>query len=93
MLDAMKPPYEILKLNSRLFINCIDGVDDEVACRRVSERVSNLTGTLENGRGRIGSVTTTVKQCDRTIVLTQDSCPDETGARGMNTNLTSTRHI
>jgi len=50
MLDAMKPPYEILKLNSRLFINCIDGVDDEVACRRVSERVSNLTGTLEIGR-------------------------------------------
>jgi len=42
MLEPMKPLLEILKLNSRLFINCLDGVDDEAACRRMSERVNNI---------------------------------------------------
>jgi uncharacterized damage-inducible protein DinB len=42
MLEPMKPLYQILKLNSRLFINCMEGVDDDVACKRVSERVNNI---------------------------------------------------
>ena len=42
MNPAAKPLYETLKLNTRLFLNCFDGVDDEMAIRRPSDRVNNM---------------------------------------------------
>ena len=36
------PLLEMVKLNSRLFLNCLDGVDDAVAVRRAGEKVNNM---------------------------------------------------
>lgn len=37
------PLLEILKLNTRLFLKCLDGVDDETAQRRPGGAVNNMT--------------------------------------------------
>jgi uncharacterized damage-inducible protein DinB len=43
-MDArIAPLLDILKLNTRLFLNCLDGVDDETAQRRPGDRVNNMT--------------------------------------------------
>jgi uncharacterized damage-inducible protein DinB len=42
MEKPIKPLIEIVKLNSRLFLNCFDGVDDAVAVRRMDEKVNNM---------------------------------------------------
>jgi len=43
-MDArIAPLLDILKLNTRLFLNCLDGVDDETAQTRPGDRVNNMT--------------------------------------------------
>jgi uncharacterized damage-inducible protein DinB len=39
--DRLKPLYEIFKLNSRLFLNCLDGMDEDQARWRPGDRVNS----------------------------------------------------
>jgi len=34
--------HRLLRLNSRLFVNCLEGVDDDMARRRVDDRANNV---------------------------------------------------
>lgn len=42
MQDAIAPLYETLKLNTRLFLNCLDGVGDELARQRPSGDTNSI---------------------------------------------------
>jgi uncharacterized damage-inducible protein DinB len=42
MQEAIAPLYEILKLNTRLFLNCLDGVDDATARERPSADTNSI---------------------------------------------------
>lgn len=43
MIAGISVLNEILCLNTRLFLNCLDGVDDEKASRRISGQVNNIS--------------------------------------------------
>ena len=43
MHPMVMPLYVILKLNTRLFINCLEGADDGTAVKRPNERSNNMT--------------------------------------------------
>lgn len=42
MEPQIVPIHRLLRLNSRLFVNCLEGLDDEMARRRVSQRTNNV---------------------------------------------------
>jgi len=42
MHDSISLLYQILKLNTRLFLNCLCDVDDSVAQKRLNERTNNM---------------------------------------------------
>jgi uncharacterized damage-inducible protein DinB len=42
MQEAIVPLFEVLKLNTRLFLNCLDGVDDEMARQRPSADTNSI---------------------------------------------------
>ncbi|MGD2218299.1 MAG: DinB family protein [Gemmatimonadales bacterium] len=42
MHEAIAPLYEMLKLNTRLFLNCLDGVDDAMARERPSADTNSI---------------------------------------------------
>ncbi|UCC82674.1 MAG: DinB family protein [Gemmatimonadota bacterium] len=42
MLEAIAPLCELLKLNTRLFLNCLDGVDDAMARERPSDGTNSI---------------------------------------------------
>jgi uncharacterized damage-inducible protein DinB len=42
MIEAIAPLHELLKLNTRLFLNCLDGVDDTVARERPSPDTNSI---------------------------------------------------
>lgn len=42
MRESIAPLYELVKLNSRLFLNCLDGVDDATARRRPSPDTNSI---------------------------------------------------
>ncbi len=42
MVPALEPLHELLQLNSRLLINCLEGVDDETARKRINDRTNNI---------------------------------------------------
>ena len=42
MQDAIAPLHETLKLNTRLFLNCLDGVDDGMARQRPSGHTNSI---------------------------------------------------
>jgi uncharacterized damage-inducible protein DinB len=42
MQEAIGPLFEVLKLNTRLFLNCLDGVDDEMARQRPSADTNSI---------------------------------------------------
>lgn len=42
MENVVKPFYELLQLNSRLFVNCLKDIDDETARTRINERTNNV---------------------------------------------------
>lgn len=42
MEKVVEPLSVIVKLNSRLFLNCLDGVDEEAAGRRINKQVNNI---------------------------------------------------
>jgi uncharacterized damage-inducible protein DinB len=39
--DRLQPLYEILRMNSRLFLNCLDGMDEDQARWRPTERTNS----------------------------------------------------
>jgi uncharacterized damage-inducible protein DinB len=39
---SVKAHHEILRLNTRLFTRCLDGVDDEKARTRINDRTNNI---------------------------------------------------
>ncbi|MEJ2184865.1 MAG: DinB family protein [Gemmatimonadota bacterium] len=43
MPDALTPLREMARLHTRLFLNALDGVDDEAAARRPGGRTNNIT--------------------------------------------------
>lgn len=43
MKPQVAPLEEILRLNGRLFLNTLEGVDEDTAQRRVTENVNNMT--------------------------------------------------
>ena len=42
MIPSLHPLLEILKLNTRLFLNAVDGVDAETAAERIDGRTSSI---------------------------------------------------
>lgn len=42
MEPAVQPFYELLRLNTKLLANCLDGLDDEAARRRIDDRTNNI---------------------------------------------------
>jgi uncharacterized damage-inducible protein DinB len=42
MYAPLTPLALILRLNTELFLNCVDGVDDAIAVRRVTERTNSI---------------------------------------------------
>ncbi len=42
MHPSMKPLHEILTLNTRLFRNCLDGLDAEQAAKRIGDTTNNV---------------------------------------------------
>lgn len=42
MLEAIAPLHEMLKLNTRLFLNCLDGVEDATARKRPSAETNSI---------------------------------------------------
>ncbi len=42
MEPSVQPLYELLRLNTRLFANCLDGIDDEAARTRINDRTNNV---------------------------------------------------
>jgi uncharacterized damage-inducible protein DinB len=42
MNPQMTAPNETMTLNTRLFVNCLDGVDDDAARKRLSEETNSL---------------------------------------------------
>jgi hypothetical protein len=43
MVPRIGPLLEILKLNTRLFLNCLDGIDDETAQKRPGDSINSMT--------------------------------------------------
>ncbi|MEJ2216030.1 MAG: DinB family protein [Gemmatimonadota bacterium] len=43
MADALTPLREMARLHTRLFLNALDGVDDEAAAERPGGRTNNIT--------------------------------------------------
>jgi uncharacterized damage-inducible protein DinB len=42
MEPSVQPFYELLRLNTKLFANCLDGLDEETARTRVNGRTNNV---------------------------------------------------
>lgn len=42
MEPTVQPLYELLKLNTKLLANCLDGLDDETARRRIDDKTNNI---------------------------------------------------
>lgn len=43
MIESLKPLYSIVTLNTRLFLNVLDGVDDGIGQTRLNSRANNLS--------------------------------------------------
>jgi uncharacterized damage-inducible protein DinB len=42
MEAPIQPLYELLKLNTKLFVNCLEGFDEETARTRINDRTNNV---------------------------------------------------
>lgn len=42
MEPTVQPLYELLRLNTKLLTNCLDGLDDEAARRRIDDKTNNV---------------------------------------------------
>jgi len=42
MEPTVQPFYELLRLNTKLLANCLDGLDDETARRRIDDKTNNV---------------------------------------------------
>lgn len=42
MEDVLKPFRELMQLNTRLFVSCLEGVDDQAARQRIHQRANNV---------------------------------------------------